>query len=132
MITSKQSKNRQKNEFEDNIWRESEQSRKALFILLKIAPAQPEKGRRMETIISSCISAAVTLIVCLISNHSQSEKTRALMEYKLEELTKRVDKHNNVVERTYSLEQKMVVQEEQIKVANHRISDLEEKENGHV
>lgn len=57
---------------------------------------------------------------------------RALMEYKLEELTKRVDKHNNVVERTYSLEQKVVVQEEQIKVANHRISDLEEKENGHV
>lgn len=54
------------------------------------------------------------------------------MEYKLEELTKRVDKHNNVVERTYSLEQKVVVQEEQIEVANHRISDLEEKENGHV
>lgn len=86
----------------------------------------------METIISSCISAAVTLLVCLISNHSQNEKTRALMEYKLEELTKRVDKHNNVVERTYSLEQKAVVQEEQIKVANHRISDLEEKEKGHV
>lgn len=86
----------------------------------------------METIISSCISAAVTLLVCLISNHSQQEKTRALMEYKLEELTKRVDKHNNVVERTYFLEKKMEVQEEQIKVANHRISDLEGKENGHV
>ena len=103
------------------------------FILQKIAPAQyRRKEAREETIISSCISAAVTLLVCLISNHSQSEKTRALMEYKLEELTKRVDKHNNVVERTYSLEQKAVVQEEQIKVANHRISDLEEKENGHV
>ena len=81
----------------------------------------------METIISSCISAAVTLIVCLISNHSQSEKTRALMEYKLEELTKRVDKHNNVVKRMYALEEKMSVHEEQIKVANHRIEDLERK-----
>ncbi len=88
----------------------------------------------METIISSCISAAVTLIVCLISNHSQSEKTRTLMEYKLEELTKRVDKHNNVVERMYALEEKMSVHEEQmsvheeqIKVANHRIEDLERK-----
>ena len=81
----------------------------------------------METIISSAISAAVTLIVCLISNHSQNEKTRALMEYKLDEQTKRVDKHNNVVERTYSLERKMEVQEEQIKVANHRIEDLERK-----
>lgn len=79
----------------------------------------------METIISACISAAVTLIVCLISNRSQNEKTRALMEYKLEELTKRVDKHNNVVERTYALEEKISVHEEQLKVANHRISDLE-------
>ena len=48
----------------------------------------------METIISACISAAVTLVVCLISNHSQQEKTRALMEYKLEELTKRVWNRN--------------------------------------
>ena len=67
----------------------------------------------MEVIISSTISAAVTLIVCLISNHSQNEKTRALMEYKLEELTKRVDKHNNTIERTYNLEQRMAVSEEQ-------------------
>ncbi|WP_029470615.1 hypothetical protein AB9D59_00190 [Blautia producta] len=81
----------------------------------------------METIISACISAGVTLIVCLISNHSQQEKTRALMEYKLEELTKRVDKHNNVIERTYSLEQELSVQQEQLKVANHRITDLEKK-----
>ena len=73
----------------------------------------------MEVIISSTISAAVTLIVCLISNHSQNEKTRALMEYKLEELTKRVDKHNNTIERTYNLEQRMAVSEEQIRVANH-------------
>ena len=74
----------------------------------------------METIISACISACVTLIVCLISNRSQQEKTRALMEDKLEELTKKVEKHNSVVERTYILEEKM-------KVANHRIEDLEKE-----
>lgn len=74
----------------------------------------------METIISACISAGVTLIVCMINNHGQQEKTRALMEYKLDELTKRVEKHNSVVERTYILEEKM-------KVANHRIGDLERK-----
>ena len=74
----------------------------------------------METIISACISAGVTLIVCLISNKSQQEKTRALMEYKLEELTKKVEKHNSVVERTYILEEKM-------KVANRRIEDLEKE-----
>ena len=81
----------------------------------------------METIISSCISAGVTLLVCLISNHGQQEKTRALMEYKLDELTKRVDKHNNTIERTYRLEEQMSLQEEKMKVANHRIDDLERK-----
>ena len=79
----------------------------------------------METIISACISAGVTLVICLLNNHGQQEKTRALMEYKLDELTKRVDKHNNVVERTYSIERRLSVQEEQIRVADHRISDLE-------
>lgn len=74
----------------------------------------------METIISAGISAGVTLIVCLISNRSQQEKTRALMEYKLEELTKKVEKHNSVVERTFLLEEKM-------RVANHRIDDLEKE-----
>nr|DAT88468.1 MAG TPA: hypothetical protein [Caudoviricetes sp.] len=74
----------------------------------------------METIISACISAGITLIVCLISNRSQQEKTRALMEYKLEELTKKVEKHNSVVERTFLLEEKM-------RVANHRIDDLEKE-----
>lgn len=82
----------------------------------------------METVISACISAAVTLAVCLISNSSQQEKTRALMEYKISELTERVNKHNNTIERTFKLERRMDVQEEQIKVANHRIEDLERTE----
>lgn len=82
----------------------------------------------METVISACISAAVTLAVCLISNNSQQEKTRALMEYKISELTERVNKHNNTIERTFELERRMDVQEEQIKVANHRIEDLERTE----
>ena len=79
------------------------------------------------TIISAAISGLVTLIVCLITNHASHEKTRALMEYKLDELTKRVDKHNNVIERTYKLEQDSAIQAEQIRVANHRIQDLEAK-----
>ena len=91
------------------------------------AGAIARKEKEMETIISACISAAVTLIVCVISNNAQQEKTRTLMEYKLEELTKRVNEHNNLIKRTYALEEKMSVHEEQIKVANHRIEDLERK-----
>ena len=49
------------------------------------------------------------------------------IEYKLSELTKRVDKHNNVIERTYNLEKTVEVIEERLYVANHRINDLESK-----
>lgn len=82
----------------------------------------------METIIASVISAAGAVVVCMINSHHQAKVTRNLIEYKLEELTKRVDKHNNVIERTYRLEESQAVIQEQIKVANHRIEDLE-KEN---
>lgn len=78
-----------------------------------------------SAIISAIISACATLIVCLITNHAQNEKTRALLEYKLEELTKKVEKHNNVIERTYELEKLVDLQQEKIKVVNHRIDDLE-------
>lgn len=44
---------------------------------------------------------------------------------KLANIEKKQDKHNGVIERVYSCEQKQCVQEEQIKVANHRIADLE-------
>ena len=62
----------------------------------------------METIISAAITAVVTLAVCLITNHAQAEKTRALIDYRVSELEKKQDKHNNLIERTYKLEGQMV------------------------
>ena len=81
----------------------------------------------MDTIIAAGIGGVVSLIVCVITNVAQSSKTRALLEYKMDELSKRVDKHNNVIERTYKLEELTALQEEKIKVANHRIDDLEKE-----
>lgn len=86
----------------------------------------------MEIIFSSCISAAVSLFICVINSRTQNNKTRALMEYKLEELTKRVDAHNNLIERTYHLEEAVKLAQNDIVVANHRISDLEEFQKGVV
>ena len=54
------------------------------------------------------ITGTFTLVVCLITNHAQQEKTRALLEYKLDELTKRVDRHNQLIDRTYKLEGQMI------------------------
>jgi len=76
-----------------------------------------------ETIIVAIISFMGTAIGSLVAVVSSSNLTK----YKIEELTKQVQKHNEVVERTFKLEEHAAVIDEQIKVANHRIQDLEDK-----
>lgn len=79
----------------------------------------------MYTVISSIITGMVAIIVCVINSHYQGNATRNLIEYKVEELSKRVDKHNNVIERVYQLEKHREVIDEKMSVANRRIDDLE-------
>ena len=71
----------------------------------------------METILSAVIAGAVTLIGVLIAN----SRSQAVTDTKLEELTREVREHNNFARRVPILE-------EQMKVANHRIADLEQNE----
>lgn len=49
-----------------------------------------------------------------------------LTNYRIEQLEAKVEKHNKVIERVYNLEKHEAVMEEEIKVANHRIDDLEQ------
>ena len=53
-----------------------------------------------------------------------------LTQYRLEQLEKKVEIHNRVIDRVYKLEERTELQEEKIKVANHRIGDLEKKVDG--
>ena len=48
-----------------------------------------------------------------------------LTQYRLEQLEKKVDKHNNVIERVFSLEERASVNEMKMRVADHRLEDLE-------
>lgn len=82
-----------------------------------------------ETIIVAIITGGLSLIGVIVSNNRTSQsmdakldKQQAIMDTKLEELTREVRMHNNFAH-------KIPVMEEQIKVANHRIEDLE-KERG--
>ena len=68
----------------------------------------------MNEIIVALITGRVTLVGVLISN----QKSQAVTETKIEELTREVREHNNFARR-------MPVVEEQIKVINHRLADLE-------
>lgn len=56
------------------------------------------------TAISTVIGAVISGIVSLVVATKQQSKTMALVEYRLDELEKKVDKHNNLVERMYKVE----------------------------
>lgn len=82
--------------------------------------------------IESIITGIVAIVVCMVNNvyqrkaaDKQHNTTIELIEYKLDQLTKKVDLHNNAVERLYAVEKKCDVYDEKFKVANHRIDDLE-------
>ena len=62
--------------------------------------------------------AVLSNVIIVVVNNSKTL-------YRIEQLEKKVEKHNNFIERVYELERKTDLHEEKIKVANHRIDDLE-------
>lgn len=81
----------------------------------------------METIIVAIITGGLSLVGVVFSNMSANKKIestlqtqQAVTDTKIEELTREVRAHNNFAQR-------VPVLEEQMKVANHRIEDLERK-----
>ena len=73
------------------------------------------------------IIALLSLVGTLSGSYFASRKATALIAYRLEQLEKKVQAHNNLVERMYRVEERTELQEEKIKVANHRIDDLEKE-----
>lgn len=77
------------------------------------------------------IVALVSLAGTLLGTFGGIVTGTKLTNYRLEQLEKKVEKHNNLVERTYDLEEKIQIHEEKIKVINHRINDLEQYHKPH-
>ena len=76
-----------------------------------------------EAIIVAVLGLAGTLTGSYLANR----KSAALVAYRLEQLEQKVNKHNNLIERTYALEEHVSLMDERQKVANHRIEDLEKE-----
>ena len=76
---------------------------------------------------SSIVVAVITAIGSFAAVYFSNRKSAALTIYRLEQLEKKVNLHNNVVERMYKAEESMALLDEKIRVANHRIEDLEKK-----
>ena len=86
------------------------------------------------SVITGLVGSAVAVLVCILNNNSQNKKYLAeldkrdeLQAYRISQLELKVDKHNSIIERTYELEKRADLQEEKMKVANHRIDDLERR-----
>ena len=76
-----------------------------------------------DAIIVALITGGFSFLGVYFSNR----KSAALVEYRLKQLEDKVQAHNNLVERMYEAEDRLNLTDEKLKVANHRIDDLEAK-----
>lgn len=74
---------------------------------------------------NTIIIALISFFGTLIGTFGGIVTSNKLTIYRIEQLEKKVEKHNNVIERVFELEKDKAVFEEEMKVVNHRVSDLE-------
>ena len=74
---------------------------------------------------ATVIVGALALVGTLAGTFGGIRASAKLTSYRIEQLEKKVDKHNSLVDRMYAVEQRCELTDEKIKVANHRIEDLE-------
>lgn len=73
------------------------------------------------------VVAGMSLLGTLAGTFGGIYVSGRLTQYRIEQLEKKVQAHNNLITRTYQLEQDFAVLDEKVKVANHRIDDLEKE-----
>lgn len=73
----------------------------------------------MEAIIIACIGGVCTAIPTVIATISSNKRSTALITYRVDQLEKKVEKHNNVVERTFRLEEDIKNMRDDIKELKH-------------
>ena len=78
-------------------------------------------------IIVALLTGAFTLAGVIITVVVGNKNLEKLIVYRIEQLEKKQDKHNTLIDRMYSVEEKVSVLEEKQRVANHRIDDLEHR-----
>lgn len=74
---------------------------------------------------TSIIVACISLLGTLIGTYTGIRKSTELSNYRIQKLEEKVNRHNNLIERTYKIEQKLAVLDNRESVSEHRIEDLE-------
>ena len=75
----------------------------------------------------SVIVALITGAFALLGTYLANRKAASLIEYRLSELEKKVDRHNSTIERTFKLEERTELQEAELNRHKERIKILEQK-----
>ena len=73
----------------------------------------------MEAVLAAAVTGVLTLIGVIVSN----SRSKAVLELKIDTLSERVRQHNEVVSRTYALEQQMAVAQNDIETLYHRTKE---------
>lgn len=84
----------------------------------------------MDAVLVAVITGGLSLAGTLAGAYFANRRSAALIAYRLEQLEKKVQAHNNLVERMYQVEERTELQEEKLRVVNHRIGDLEDFHKG--
>lgn len=90
-------------------------------------PEMAGKETQMAAYAIEIIIAVISMLGTASGAYFANKKSTALVAYRLEQLEKKQDIHNGVIDRVYKLEKSVALNSEDIKVANHRIQDLEKK-----
>lgn len=79
----------------------------------------------MNSVIATVVVAVISLVGTLCGTYFSNRKSSALMEYRLQQLEDKVNKHNNLIERTYKLEEDSLLHEAELKRVNERLKIVE-------
>ena len=89
----------------------------------------------ITALISGVSAAAAAIIVAVVQSRAQynaviaeMSKRDALQAQRIEQLEKKMDKHNQLIERTYKVEESVKLLEKDIKAADHRLKNLEKNQ----
>ena len=87
-----------------------------------------------DVIVVALIGAAASIagsVISMVVSKKQAMEQANLTLYRIDQLERKVQQHNNLIERTYRLEEDARVYNEKIKVVNHRLEDLEKGLHAH-
>ncbi len=76
-------------------------------------------------ILVSLITSLATLLGVVLTVYAGGKRTRDILLYRIEQLERAQQKHNSLIERMYRVEERLELHDEKIKVANHRLDDIE-------